>query len=264
MVSIKIGEIPFYVLLALALFILVAPIGIPLSVAFSENTVISFPPTGFSLRWFHNIFSFRSLTDGFVHSLKLASIASLTALLVTLPASYVLYRYSFKGRKLVENLFLMPTTIPEIVLSYMLLIYLVKLLGVGSFSALLVGHVLILIPHAMRYVYVSLANVGHEIEDAAVSLGAPRLKAFLDIVVPNIRTGMVAGIVMSFITSFNAFSISLFLSYGETMPLPIAMWNYLQVRYDPTIAAVSFVLVLFSLSFVLIVRKIIGIKVLKL
>lgn len=258
------GQISVYTLLSVALFILLAPIGIPLSVAFSERPVISFPPTGFSLQWFYNILYFRSLTDGFVHSLKIASIASTSALAVTLPASYVLYRHNFRGKKLIETLFLTPTTIPEIVLSYMLLIYLVKIFGLGSFSSLLVAHTLILMPHSMRYVYASLINVGQEIEDAAVSLGASRLKAFFDIVIPNIKTGMVASVVMSFITSFNAFSISLFLSYGETMPLPIAMWNYLQVRYDPTVAALSFILVLFSLGFVLLIRRIVGLKVIRL
>lgn len=255
--------LPICVLLVTTVFILLAPIGIPLLVAFSESPVISFPPKGFTLKWFYNALSFKSLTDGFMYSLKIASVASLIALLLTLPASYALYRYNFNGKRLIETLFLMPTTIPEIVLSYMLLMYLVKTLGIKSFQALLMGHILILIPYSMRYVYASLVNIGHEIEDAAVSLGASRLRAFFDIIIPNIKTGVVAGIIISFITSFNAFSISLFLSYGETMPLPIAMWNYLQVRYDPTIAAVSLILVLFSLSFVLAVRRILGVKVLR-
>jgi putative spermidine/putrescine transport system permease protein len=106
-------------------------------------------------------------------------------------------------------------------------------------------------------------NLDVSLEDAAVSLGATRLKAFIDVIIPNIAKGLIAGFLLSFITSFNAFSISLFLSYGETLPLPIAMWNYLQVRYDPTIAALSTILVFFTLTLSLIVRKIIGLRGLK-
>lgn len=253
------GSLVTSTLAAVALFILLAPIALPVSVAFSEAPVISFPPQGFTLRWFRNILEFRSLVNGFVYSLEIALASSTIALGVALPATYALYRYAFRGKRAVESLFLLPITLPDIVISYMLLLYLVKAVGVSAFNALIAGHVLILLPYSMRYTYASLVNLSPEVEDAAVSLGASRARAFREVVLPNIRTGLVAAFVMSFITSFNAFSISLFLSYGNVMPLPIAMWNYLQVRYDPTIAALSFVLVLFTLGFVILVRRLIGV-----
>ncbi len=248
-----------WVLLATTLFILLSPIIVPLTVAFSEREVISFPPTGFTLKWFYNAFKFKSLVDGFKLSLYIGFAASSIAMALSLPASYALFKYSFKGKSIIENIFLAPSLMPEIVLSYLLLIYLIAFARFPGSLALLLGHILIITPYAMRYVYASLVNLSKEIEEAAVSLGAHPVRAFLDVVVPNVKNGLVAGFITSFVVSFNAFSISLFLSYGA-MPLPIAMWNYLQVRYDPTIAALSCMLILFTVTLTIIARRIVSLR----
>lgn len=197
--------------------------------------------------------------NGFKFSLVLGISASLTAIAMSLPATYAFYRYDFKFKGYLGNLLLSPSLVPEIVLSFLLLMYF-RALKISYSFWLFLGHVLILVPYATRYIYASLVNLDISLEDAAVSLGASKLRAFIDVIVPNIAKGLVASFLLSFITSFNAFSISLFLSYGEILPLPIAMWNYLQVRYDPTIAALSTILVTFTLTLSFIVKKIVGLR----
>jgi len=255
----KFFNILISLLFGLTISIILLPIILPLTISFSSSYTITFPPRGFTLEWFINIFLFKSLVDGFKFSLMLGIFASLIAIAMSLPATYAFYRYNFKLKGYLENLLLSPSLTPEIVLSFMLLVYF-KALKIDHSFWLLLGHVLILIPYATRYTYASLINLDISIEDAAVALGASRLKAFLDVIAPNIAKGLVASFLLSFIVSFNAFSISLFLSYGETLPLPIAMWNYLQVRYDPTIAALSTILVIFTLTLSLIVRKIVELR----
>jgi putative spermidine/putrescine transport system permease protein len=258
----KIPDILIALLFGLTLSIILLPVVLPLTISFSSSYVITFPPQGFTLKWFANILLFKSLVDGFRFSLILGITASLTAIAMSLPATYAFYRYDFKFKGYLGNLLLSPSLMPEIALSFLLLMYF-KALKISYSLWLFLGHVLILIPYATRYIYASLVNLDVSLEDAAVSLGATRLRAFIDVIIPNIAKGLIAGFLLSFITSFNAFSISLFLSYGETLPLPIAMWNYLQVRYDPTIAALSTILVFFTLTLSLIVRKIIGLRGLK-
>jgi len=259
MLEIRISDVLVTLLFGLTLSIILLPVVLPLTISFSSAYVISFPPQGFTLKWFVNIFQFKSLVEGFKLSLFLGVSASLTSIALSLPATYAFYRYSFKFKSYLESLLLSPSLVPEIVLSFLLLVYF-KALGISQSLWLYLGHVLILVPYATRYTYASLVNLDVSLEDAAVSLGASRLKAFIEVIVPNMARGLVAGFLLSFITSFNAFSISLFLSYGEILPLPIAMWNYLQVRYDPTIASLSTILVAFTLILSLIARKVVGLR----
>lgn len=252
-------KIPFYLISLVAVGLLLGPIIMPLSISFSTFETIAFPPRGFTLKWFYNIMKYETFINGFASSTIIALTASCLSIILSLPPSYVLYRYkSFKIRGLIENLFMLPMLIPEIVLSYLLLLFVYHALKITSLISLIIGHTLIVLPYAMRVIYASIANLGVEIEDAAVSLGQSRFTAFFDVVLPNIRQGFVGGFLTCFMVSFNAVSISLFLSFGDSVPLPVAMLNYLQVRYDPTIAAISTLLVAFSVLLSIAVEKIVG------
>ncbi|MEM3872210.1 MAG: ABC transporter permease subunit [Nitrososphaeria archaeon] len=231
----------------------------PLSISFSTFETIAFPPRGFTLKWFYNIMEYETFVNGFVSSSVIALTASLLSMILSLPPSYVLYRYKgFKIKGLIENLFMLPMLIPEIVLSYLLLLFVYHALKIISLVSLIIGHTLVVLPYAMRIIYASISNLGIEIEDAAVSLGQNRFTAFFDVVLPNIRQGFVGSFLTCFMVSFNAVSISLFLSFGDYIPLPIAMLNYLQIRYDPTIAAISTLLVTFSALLSILVERIVG------
>jgi len=252
-------KIPFLALSLVTLALLLTPIVMPLLIAFSTSESISYPPHGFTLRWFANVFNYESFINGFLASSSIASVASCLAIALSLPSSYILYRQkNLKIKELMENLFTLPMLMPEIVLSYMLLIFVYRALGVVSVLSLIIGHTLVVLPFGMRVIHASLSNLGVDIEDAAVSLGRDRLGAFVDVVLPNIRHGFVGGSLMCFMVSFNAVSISLFLSFGEAVPLPIAMLNYLQIRYDPTIAALSAMMVAFTVALSLGVEKTVG------
>ncbi|MDW8045035.1 MAG: ABC transporter permease subunit [Nitrososphaerota archaeon] len=238
---------------------LLTPIIMPLLISFSTLESIAFPPRGFTLRWFANILRYETFTNGFIVSSSIAITSSLLALALSLPSSYILYRYkNLRMRGYVENLFTLPILMPEIVLSYILLLFVYRALGMVSLASLIIGHTLVVIPFAMRIIYASLSNLGVDVEDAAVSLGRDRLRAFIEVVLPNIKHGFVGGFLMCFMVSFNAVSISLFLSFGEAIPLPVAMLNYLQIRYDPTIAAISTLLVAFTVLLTIGLEKIVG------
>ncbi len=252
-------RIPFYAVSLLTLSILLTPIIMPLLISFSVSETITFPPQGFTLRWFGNIFNYESFAKGFIASSSIAFTASFLAIALSLPASYVLYRHkTLRLKGLIESLFTLPMLMPEIVLSYMLLLFAYRAMGVISALSLIIGHVLVVMPFGMRVIYASLSNLGGDIEDAAVSLGRDRLRAFMDVVLPNIKQGFVGGSLTCFMVSFNAVSISLFLSFGDSMPLPIAMLNYLQIRYDPTIAALSALLVAFTVALSFAVERTVG------
>jgi len=101
---------------------------------------------------------------------------------------------------------------------------------------------------------------GIVIDDAAVTLGATRLQAFFKVVLPNIRAGVAAAFVLAFITSFNQVPVSLFLTGPGVSTLPIEMMAYMETSYDPSIAALSTLLVVFTIVLVALTEKVLGIS----
>jgi putative spermidine/putrescine transport system permease protein len=138
--------------------------------------------------------------------------------------------------------------------------YMVLLFNLPVFSSLVVGHTALLLPYAVRVVSSSLANLRLDIEDAAMTLGATRLQAFFKVILPNIRAGVAAAFILAFITSFNQVPVSLFLTGPGLSTLPIEMMAYMETSYDPSIAALSTLLVLFTIAVVAATEKLLGIS----
>ena len=112
----------------------------------------------------------------------------------------------------------------------------------------------------MRVISASLRNLDPYVEDAAVSLGANRLRGFLLVVLPNMQAGIAAAFVLGFITSFNNVPVSLFLSGPGVTTLPVSMLSYLEYYFDPTIAALSTLLVIFTVVLVQTAERVLGLS----
>jgi putative spermidine/putrescine transport system permease protein len=213
--------------------------------AFFQQEIPSFPPEGYSLRWFWAIAGNDRFVSGFVLSLELALIATSIGLLLALPAALCLSRLRFRGHELVSSLLLLPLVVPGIVLGIALYVFQVEaeiasgLPLLGSLAGLLAGHVLIVIPWTVRLLSASLAGLDPSIEEAAQSLGADRLTTFRRVTLPAIRPGVVAAALFGFVASFGNLEMSLFLVGPGRTTLPIAIIQYLEWKIDPTIAAVS-------------------------
>jgi putative spermidine/putrescine transport system permease protein len=115
---------------------------------------------------------------------------------------------------------------------------------IGTFYALVAGHVVIVIPWVVRLVTASLSGVDRATEEAAQNLGANPWVTFWRITLPAIRPGIVAGALFGFVTSFGNLEMSLFLVGPGRTTLPIVILQYLEWKIDPTIAAVSVVQIL--------------------
>ena len=239
---------------------LLGPFLIVIIASFGAEETLIFPPKSFSLKWFFNVFQVSMFLEGFKISILLAVVGTCIALILGIPASYALVRYKFPGKGFLKNLCLSPIIVPGLVLGFALLQYLVLVLKTSAFTSLFIGHVVLLIPYTVRVVSASLMNFGRETEDAAVSLGASRLRAFVKIVLPNIRSGIIAACTLSFITSFNNIPISLFLTGPGVTTLPIQMLLYIEYYYDPTIAALSTLLILFTIGLVQLTERTVGLS----
>jgi putative spermidine/putrescine transport system permease protein len=218
--------------------------------AFFRQEIPSFPPEGYSLRWFAAILDQRKFVDGFSLSFEVGILATGIGLALGVPAALCLVRYDFTGRGPLANLLLLPVVVPGVVLGTAMYVFHVEVENgldvdvLGTFYALVSGHIVIVIPWVVRLVTASLAGVDRATEEAAQNLGANPWTTFWRITLPAIRPGIVAGALFGFVTSFGNLEMSLFLVGPGRTTLPIVILQYLEWKIDPTIAAVSVVQIL--------------------
>lgn len=226
--------------------------------SFGENATIQFPIEGFTFKWYSNIFVSDTFVKGFTLSLQIGLLATILALIVGVPAAYALARSSIKGRTWLKSFFLSPTIVPGIVVGYSLFQFVVIGLKLPVFQGLLLGHFLISLPYIIRVVGSSMEQLDFSIEEVAWTLGCTKLKAFGKIVIPNITSGIFASFMLAFINSFNNIPVSMFLSGPGVSTLPTSLLNYIEYNYDPTVSAISVLLMLGTIVLMYLIEKTLG------
>jgi putative spermidine/putrescine transport system permease protein len=247
-------------MLWLILLFLLGPFAIVFLSGFSAGDTLAFPPSSYSLRWIIEVSTSSEFVRSFRTSLEIALIATLAALMLGVPVAYALSRMPPPGIGMLKQILTSPLIIPGMLVGLGLLRYFVLTVNAPVFLGLLVGHTALLIPYAVRVVYASLTNLRIDIEEAAITLGASRLQTFFKIVLPNIRSALAAAFLLAFVTSFNQVPVSLFLTGPGISTLPIEMLGHMENTFDPSIAALSTLLVLFTTAFVLMTEKVLGIS----
>ncbi|MEO1770154.1 MULTISPECIES: ABC transporter permease [Enterococcus] len=226
--------------------------------SFGTAAAIQFPIKGFTLDWYANALSNESIMSSFRLSLLIGVLATFLALLVGVPASYALARFPMKGRSLIKSFFLSPTVIPGIVVGYTLFQFIVVSLGLPVFQGLLMGHFLISLPYIIRVVGSSMDQLDYSMEEVAWTLGCTRFRAFVQIVLPNVSSGIFASFMLAFVNSFNNVPVSMFLSGPGVTMLPTSLLSYMEYNYDPTVSAISVMLMLLTIGLMFLIERTLG------
>jgi putative spermidine/putrescine transport system permease protein len=241
------GRAALYGTASLTLGFILLPLIFVTWLAFFAQEIPSFPPEGYSLKWFGAIADNRNFVTGFITSLQVAVAATVIGLALGVPASLVLARQTFSGSAAINQLLLLPIVVPGIVLGTSIYVFQIEteiatgLPVLGSLGGLIAGHALLVIPWTVRLVTASLAGLDRAAEEAAQSLGANPWITFRRVTLPAIRPGVVAAAMFGFVASFGNLEMSLFLVGPGRITLPIAILQYLEWKIDPTVAAVSVV-----------------------
>jgi putative spermidine/putrescine transport system permease protein len=228
-----------------AMFIafILAPIVIVCAVAFTPEGYLSLPTNGFSLRWFRAIADYPEFVRAFRDSLWLAALSSTIAVLLSVPAALAIIRFRFAGREAVLALFMSPLMIPPVVLGIAFLRFFTVIGLGGTFLGLVLSHIVIVMPFALRLVLAASTGLDRAIEHAAVSLGASPFKMFRRVTLPLILPGVVSGWVLAFITSFDEVTMTVFIASPSTTTLPVRMFLYIQDNIDPLVTSISAMLI---------------------
>jgi putative spermidine/putrescine transport system permease protein len=228
---------------ALALALLLLPIVILVGVSLNSTVEQVFPPHGLSLRWYANLSNRSGFLAAAQFSLLLALGASLVSVFTGLCTAVALTRFRFYFKDAILTLVMSPLIVPEVVIG---MSFLVTLSSMGIFSSVIsltILHCVITLPFTARVILSGLSGMPRSSEEAAQSLGAAPLKAFLDITLPQIAPSVIAGGIFAFVTSFENFTASQFLVWDRTT-LPVALYTSVQTEDDPTAAALSSIIVL--------------------
>jgi putative spermidine/putrescine transport system permease protein len=247
-------------LVALLMAFLLAPVLLVFPISFSADTHMAWPPSGWSTRWYVQLAQDGTMLAAFRNSLVLALVVTLLSLAIGLPASVVLVRRAFPGREAVLALLTAPLLLPSIVLGLAILIVFVGQGLIGSWTGMVLAHLTLTLPYAVRVLSTGLRTLPPSVEDAAATLGGRPLTVFRRVTLPLMAPSLVACSALCFLVSFDEVVVSLFIVGPHLKVLPVSLYHYVESRTDPLVAAASALMILGSLAIVLVLERAIGLR----
>lgn len=238
----------------LMLLFLFAPIFVLIVFSFNESKSRALF-TGFTFKWYVELFQNEMIMSALWGSLSMAFCSSTIAAIVGTAAAVGIHKIQRKGiRTAIMNITYLPVLNPEIVtgISMMLLFVIFKnLLGIKlGFITVLIAHVTFCLPYAILNVLPKLRQMDPSLYEAAQDLGCPPVPAFFKVVIPEIMPGIISGYLMSFTFSLDDFIITYFTSGSGFTSLPLVIYSMVRKKVNPQINALSaiiFVVVLLML-----------------
>ena len=253
-----IGAVLLGVLATVGIAGLVVPTLIVAVTSFDTQEFIGFPPQGFSLERYREMFQSSVI-------LRAAQISAVTsAFTVTIgaalgvPAAIALVRREFRGKALLTAFLLSPIMLPGIVIGVAMLVF-SSALGLRlSLPLLVLSHVVFTLPFIVRLTMARMERIDRQLEDAARNLGAREWQVFRHVVLPQLWPGIAAGAAFAFLISFDNLTVSLFMAPVRQRSLPIELFYLMRFDLDPVVAAVAALQFLIALCLLLFLGRKLG------
>lgn len=237
--------------------LLLTPIMVVL-ISFNSSLYSIFPAESYSFRWFANFFSAPGYLSALQSSFLIAVIVVSLSLVIGTLASYAMVRYNFRAKHIIDILTQAPLAFPGVVLGNALLIYFVSISFNYTPIMLILGHIIVALPFVFRAMIPCFYGINQSFEEASMTLGANRIQTFTRITLPLAKPGLVAAALLTFVVSFNEYSVSIFLVSAKTLTLPVLLMGAMKNGFDPTIAAASTFTTILMLILMLAVEKLVG------
>lgn len=230
-------------LVVLLCFGLLAPIVIVAIASFSGDGYLKFPPESFSLRWYERFLGDARWRAAILNSLVVGLMTSAFSTLLGFLAAYAMLRGEFRYKRVLASLLLMPVIVPHVITAVAVYFLSARAGLVGFRPWIAVAHTVVALPVVLVILQSALRTVDPALERAAMVCGCTRWGVFRRVVLPLALPGVVSAALFSFLTSFDELVISLFLAGIRAETLPVRIWNSLLLEVEPTIAAVSTLLI---------------------
>lgn len=254
---ISFGRVALYLMASLVLLFLLIPIIVIPILSLGTSTWLEFPPPGFTLEWYRQLFSSTEWFVPIMNSLRIAIPVVFLSLIFGIPIAYAVVRGNFRGRHILNSLFVTPMMMPYIIFAVAIYGVYLSTGMTGTFTGLIIAHVILVLPFVITNISNSLRTMNPAIEQAALSCGAGPLKTFFRITLPLIKDGVFAGAVYAFFLSWDEVIVAIFITTPDTITLPVKIWDSLRMDLSPILAAIATLLIIIS-SVILVVTTFFG------
>lgn len=248
------------VFVALTALLLLAPLVVVVGVSVSESQFIAFPPTGFSLRWYEEVLSSDAYLGSAWISVQVAVLVTISASLIGTMAAIGINRRALPGSGALATVFLSPLVLPTIIYAIGMLMLWSAVFGPVSVVTLWIGHTVVTTPYVVRTVLAVLSEADPFLEEAAKTMGAGRLQRLWLVVLPQCLPGLAAGAFFAFNISFDEAVLSLFLRRPGLTTLPVQIYGQLEFSPDPSVAAVSTIMIGLTILLILVIDRVLGLQ----
>ncbi|HEY8336745.1 MAG TPA: ABC transporter permease subunit [Tardiphaga sp.] len=238
--------------------VLILPIIVVMIISFSSASYLTFPPPGFSLRWYEQFFSDSNWMRAFWTSLMVATVSACLAVALGTSAALGVVRSNIRGKSAIMLLLVSPIIVPPVVLGLSLYSLFLRLDLVGSVFGLAAAHAIGGLPIVVVILSAALQGVDPKLEQAASVHGASSLTVFRLVTLPAIAPGLAAATFFAFLHSFDELVLTLFLSSAELKTLPLMLWGDINYRLNPVLAVVSTLEVLLVVGGLILARPVLA------
>ncbi|MFN0263186.1 ABC transporter permease [Tepidamorphus sp. 3E244] len=253
-------SVTFWSLVIAILVYMTMPTIVVLMTSVNPTQILAFPPEGVSLRWYEKVLTYRDFQKAFKNGLIVTGCASTLAVIVGSAFAWLIRNYAFRGRGLLEAVLWSPLIIPHFTLGFGFLL-LGGALGLQQgYTMIVLAHMVLIMPFVTRAVYVSLSNIDPNLSRAAATLGASPFKVLTQVELPLVLPGMAGGWLIAAVLSFTEFTASLYVTGSRTQTLPVAMYNYIREYADPSISAISSMLIIATTLIMFFADRVFGLR----
>jgi putative spermidine/putrescine transport system permease protein len=226
---------------------LVVPLLVVVPVSFSSGMYLQFPPPGLSLHWYEDYFGDPQWIDATILSLKIALCVVVLAVGIGSLAALVIVRMPFPGIGLVRLILMTPLIVPSVVVAIAVYSVYVTFHLIGSFLGIVLAHTIVALPFTVVLMVAGFQRVDRRLEEASYTMGASVAWTFRHVTLPILRPSIFAAAIFAFIASWDEIIMVIFIGGGAGTTLPLRMFNDLRTEINPTIAAVSTLLLVFAI-----------------
>jgi ABC-type spermidine/putrescine transport system permease subunit II len=234
-----------------------APLVLVVLFSFNGSPSLTFPFTGPSLRWYREIFGDAAFRQSVINSLEVAVVVVIAVLIVGTLASYATARYRFRGSTLTAGLIMAPAALPGLFVGISLLTVYAEAGVQLSLTTVVFAHVLYTLPYFFLVTNSRLQRFDPLLEETARDLGANTWVAFRKVTFPIIAPTLFAASLLVFALSWDEFLITFFV-IGNQNTLPLEVWGKVRYSVDPSVNAISTLLLVGSISFIFLVKRLIA------
>lgn len=238
------GDRAFRIYFLLYLAYILLPLAVLVLYAFNETEFLIWPIQGFTLQWFHDLLDDSKLLLALKNSVLIGLATTFFSVLIGGGFAYGMVRYSFRGKRFLETLNILAIITYGVVSAVSVLLWF-RMLGIpGGIWPTILGHTTFIMPFAVMVIRDRLLNFDRELEEAAMDLGASRLRTFWDITLPLIMPSVIAGGLFCFTISLGEFLLAFFL-IGNKVTLPVYLYSLMRFTFTPAVNAAAVLIIVF-------------------